>query len=312
MHQHCLGVFVDFPINAILCCSNLDSWHVYNQKNQDRVKKDEAQAAAEEKQTRDRAITADREHRLDILRKRALERQSNSINFESGGNKGNGTLELGEPKDGGPKAPVQHINFWSDLEQHDTKSKSVNPENEEEKKRKEDKWNRTIAMHLDTPFIDRGVFSKIREDPMTKMNALLDERKQSTSRKRSPSPVYRPRDRHRSKFHGGSSKSSNNESRPSSEGMSTIEKLRKERFEREQAERDRTRALLNPNYINPRDRSIGEYSQQFNPRDTNRVHGRRLETEDQHTARRGHDHPRGRDRHNSSHRGSSERRSRPY
>lgn len=44
------------------------SWHVYNQENVARVKRDEAQAALEQEQQDDRAFRADAEARLDRLR----------------------------------------------------------------------------------------------------------------------------------------------------------------------------------------------------------------------------------------------------
>lgn len=44
------------------------SWHVYNQENVARVKRDEARAALEQEQQDDRAFRADAEARLDRLR----------------------------------------------------------------------------------------------------------------------------------------------------------------------------------------------------------------------------------------------------
>ncbi|KAF8937919.1 hypothetical protein BGZ58_001944 [Dissophora ornata] len=112
------------------------SWHVYNQKNRDKVRRDEAKAEEEEKQTNDRAIAADREHRLTVLRQRAQKRLSNNLGDEqSEQDRDQGQSTVGPPVPEDTKAvtvAAQHVNFWSDLEQHDTKSRQGNPENEAE------------------------------------------------------------------------------------------------------------------------------------------------------------------------------------
>lgn len=47
------------------------SWHVYNDKNREKVKKDEASARIEKEKSEERSKAAEREHRLTILRSRA-------------------------------------------------------------------------------------------------------------------------------------------------------------------------------------------------------------------------------------------------
>lgn len=47
------------------------SWHVYNDKNKEKVRKDEKAARVEKEKIEERAKAADREHRLNILRSRA-------------------------------------------------------------------------------------------------------------------------------------------------------------------------------------------------------------------------------------------------
>ena len=49
----------------------LQSWHVYNDKNREKVRKDEKTARIEKEKIEERARVADREHRLNILRSRA-------------------------------------------------------------------------------------------------------------------------------------------------------------------------------------------------------------------------------------------------
>ncbi|KAG0376945.1 hypothetical protein BGX24_006987 [Mortierella sp. AD032] len=134
------------------------SWHVYSQKNQERVKRDEAKAEAEEKQTQERAISADREHRLTVLRQRAARRHTNGPGLGEDGEEDEAQPGSVKP---GPndtlaviKPTADHVNFWADLEKkargNDTSSKKGNPEYEAEVKAKEKKWERTIAMHLDS------------------------------------------------------------------------------------------------------------------------------------------------------------------
>ncbi|KAF9410819.1 hypothetical protein BGZ94_001521 [Podila epigama] len=95
----------------------------------------------------------------------------------------------------------------------DTKSAAGNPEREKEEKAKQEKWDRTIAMHLDTgikgktPWYmarnagsmettkskrDDKDFEKIREDPLSTMQVMLDKHeKHRKKRSKSPSRSHR-------------------------------------------------------------------------------------------------------------------------
>ncbi|KAF9565478.1 hypothetical protein EC968_004154 [Mortierella alpina] len=190
------------------------SWHVYSQKNRDKVRRDEAKAEEEQKQIQDRSIAADREHRLALLRERAQKRQSNVIGgdvddlekehsqTDRGSPVAQDTMALVRSKD--PSIKTQHVNFWADLEKQDTKSKQGNPEREAEEKRKQEKWDRTIAMHLDSGIKgsmhssrrrgDDKEFTKVREDPLNNMKAMLDKRDKA-HRERSKSPTSQSRSR---------------------------------------------------------------------------------------------------------------------
>lgn len=268
------------------------SWHVYSQRNQDRVKRDEAKAEAEEKQTQERAIAADREHRLAVLRKRAARRYANEP--------APGEQEEDDDTTPGPLAPVpkdtvavtktkskgDHVNFWADLEKQDTAIKKGNPEYEAEVKAKEKRWERTIATHLDsvikgpTPWYaapqagsmatsrnknDDHDFVKVREDPLQSMRSMLDKRKVALEakgeRERSRSPS--------SQKHIRTSKQSQPAIKDAPES-STMAKLRMERLLREQSEKTKAMALLNPDYIDPavHHQPAGRYNQQFNPHAT--------------------------------------------
>ncbi|KAG0304068.1 hypothetical protein BGZ98_005970 [Dissophora globulifera] len=138
------------------------SWHVYNQKNRNRVRQDEALAEAKEHEIQERNTAADREHRLNVLRARAQKRLSNRLDDQDGSQDQGQDQDQDQDQDQtvtiGPtpedtKSVVvakQHINFWADSGQQEPKKRQGNPENEAEQKAKQEKWDRTIAMHLDT------------------------------------------------------------------------------------------------------------------------------------------------------------------
>ncbi|KAG0231698.1 hypothetical protein BGW42_008650, partial [Actinomortierella wolfii] len=124
-------------------------WHVYNQKNRERVLRDEAKAAAAEEAVRERSTAAEREHRLAILRRNALKRMSNQLEDTEGAQ---ADERLRDEMPEGSVEKREHINFWRDLEDDGKKIRQGNPEYEAEQKRKQEKWDRAIAMHLDSPF----------------------------------------------------------------------------------------------------------------------------------------------------------------
>ncbi|KAK3811405.1 MAG: hypothetical protein J3R72DRAFT_74508 [Linnemannia gamsii] len=272
------------------------SWHVYSQKNQERVKRDEAKAEAEEKQTQERAISADREHRLTVLRQRAARRHTNGPGL--GEDKEEDEAQPGSVAPGPNdtlaviKPTADHVNFWADLEKKDTSSKKGNPEYEAEVKAKEKKWERTIAMHLDsairgpTPWYttptagsmtttskknDDNNFVKIREDPLQNMRSMLDKRKVAQEEKGERQRSRSPSSRKHARTSGHRSSQLAIKGTPE---VSTMAKLRMERLFREQAEKSKAMALLNPDYIDPtvHHQSTGRYNQQFNPQATTHAH----------------------------------------
>ncbi|GFR52131.1 hypothetical protein Agub_g14646, partial [Astrephomene gubernaculifera] len=90
-------------------------WNVYNRDNRLKVAQDEAKAKKQEDEARERYEQAEREHRHQLLVKRA------------------GTSEEGRSGDGLPgepsAAPLEHINFWKEEE-----TKLQHPENEKEQR----------------------------------------------------------------------------------------------------------------------------------------------------------------------------------
>ncbi|KAF9357602.1 hypothetical protein BGX26_003446 [Mortierella sp. AD094] len=262
------------------------SWHVYNQKNREKVQRDEAQAKEQEQQASDRAIKAEREYRLSELRRKAKARQSNTTDTEPldqlQRQVNNQTL-ITSPTSEDTKP--RHINLWSDVETQEKNDKGHQRKSVPEKNERvglkplivkekvewylEDRNKRGYAQDYATGNdrkSGRGASkdtSKDRNDPLNAMRAMLSKRDET----------------HMAKDRSSSSSSSRDPERKKDDtskvaAISTIEKLRKERFEREEAEKAKARALLDPLYVNPGDRhrSAGGYNQQFNPDATRQAH----------------------------------------
>ncbi|KAI8978023.1 hypothetical protein BDB01DRAFT_800433 [Pilobolus umbonatus] len=112
------------------------SWHVYNKKNIEKVRKDEAKAAIEEKEKQKRVLLAENEFRLDILRKRAEQRSANEDVKDSGSTLSNevSICVKSEP-----------LNLFTQEELFGGKNK----EYELEKKKKEIALEKQYTMYLD-------------------------------------------------------------------------------------------------------------------------------------------------------------------
>ncbi|CAG8466010.1 3925_t:CDS:2, partial [Paraglomus occultum] len=243
-----------------------DSYHVYNLKNREKVRRDEEKAQAEDEAKAERAIAAEREYRLNLLRQRAKQ--------EPVENTQNAKENLDRQAE---ETSSQHVNLWAELEEKSNKITRTNPEYESEKKAKEDKWERNVTMYLDNV----TKISLIREKDAKRPDASIypdqspwynakstdveigpldkdgEKRKAKTLRDEKTKTRQDPlltistslSKRHKkSKYSSISSlpsSSKHSQSSPSSsQPLSTIEKLRQERLERENQERLRTERLL--------------------------------------------------------------------
>ncbi|KAG8230193.1 hypothetical protein J437_LFUL009873 [Ladona fulva] len=104
-------------------------WHVRTKENIARVRRDEAQAAEEEKEKIRRIQLAEREHRTALLREKAKER-------------------CGEAKKEPETPPPQsegHVNFFEDIEKG-IRDYGVNLEHEKEKKEEKEKYEKSIGL----------------------------------------------------------------------------------------------------------------------------------------------------------------------
>ncbi|KAI7903451.1 uncharacterized protein BX663DRAFT_551184 [Cokeromyces recurvatus] len=234
------------------------SWHVYNKANIERVRKDEAEAEAEAKKKQERALLAESEARLTLLRKKAESK----------------LLQQGDNTADDQK--IQHVNLFQDLE-----NKGNNEEHEAEKNEKEKKWERQITMYLDKgatkeddpwyvkkdrkeeKYLDPYTFKsnkkhkrdpvKINDDPLHYITKTLKEREEKKNKREH---------KHRHDKKRKDKKDVRKES-----DSPTIEELRARRLERERNEKARLQSLYLEDEVETDDRKRS-YNSQFNPEDT--------------------------------------------
>lgn len=221
------------------------SWHVRNKDNVARVRRDEAQAAEEEEETRRRVDRAAQEARTEYLRRKsrvALEHTA-------------GARDVGETS--GETGRVEHLNLFP-LE--DGSEKKGNVEYLQEKKEEKEKQERAIGLLVSlgpapgteaTPWYlkqrerdkegekeserqdgakSEGISEKGREKKEQKLKDKLDPLKDI---KKALAVKDRKEKKHKKK-----------EKREKTSAVSSREQLRAERLRREAEERRRAQALL--------------------------------------------------------------------
>ncbi|KAI8145039.1 hypothetical protein BJV82DRAFT_604653 [Fennellomyces sp. T-0311] len=246
------------------------SWHVYNKKNIERVKRDEANARVEEEAKAERAAQAESEARLNLLRQRAQNRQGQDSDRTA------------------VTRPVEHVNlFEKEANEH-----AANEEYVAEQKAKDEKWERQITMYLDKdatkesmPWYAVNEYDrfgecstsssfkrkedksnkrrkrdpiKLDQDPLAEIRSSLAKRDEKRKEKH-PERRERHHDRKKHKKEPSSSKKSSSKS---------IEALRAQRLEREQKERARTRSYVYGEVEDSKPPLESRYSAQFNPTET--------------------------------------------
>ncbi|XP_028325615.1 leukocyte receptor cluster member 1 [Gouania willdenowi] len=214
------------------------SWHVRNKDNVARVRRDEAQAAEEEREAKRRVERAEQEARTEFLRRKARDALPST---EGGGN------DDSDQQSG----VLEHLNLFP-LEE--ASEKKGNEDYLKEKKEEKEKQERAIGLLVSlgpqpgtevTPwYLKTDKEKNKKEERGEKGKGVSEEEREKKDRrlKDSLDPlkdmkkalVINDRKQHKSKKKG----------EKSSYGESSMERLRAERHQREAEERRRAQALL--------------------------------------------------------------------
>ncbi|XP_070823262.1 leukocyte receptor cluster member 1 [Chaetodon trifascialis] len=221
------------------------SWHVRNKDNVARVRRDEAQAAEEEREAKRRVERAEQEARTEYLRRKARA----ALPSEGG--------RRDEDEPGGGSGALEHLNLFP-LEE--SSEKKGNEEYLKEKKDEKEKQERAIGLLVSlgpqpgsevTPWYMKTGEEKEKEEKKEKekRKGISEEEKEKKDRrlKDSLDPLrdmkkalaVKERKEHKSK-----KLEKRDKGLKRSSGESSIERLRAERLQREAEERRRAQALL--------------------------------------------------------------------
>ncbi|KAM6994689.1 leukocyte receptor cluster member 1 [Tautogolabrus adspersus] len=227
------------------------SWHVRNKDNVARVRRDEAQAAEEEREAKRRVERAEQEARTEYLR-----RKSRAALQSDGETK----YEVDEGRTTGSEV-LEHLNLFP-LEE--SSEKKGNEEYLKEKKDEKEKEERAIGLLVSlgpqpgtevTPWYMKTGKEKEEEKEKEeskekgKRKGISEEEKEKKDRRLKDSldplkdmkKALAIKDR---KHHKGKKSEKRDRKQKRSGGESSIERLRAERLEREAEERRRAQALL--------------------------------------------------------------------
>ncbi|XP_038567209.1 leukocyte receptor cluster member 1 [Micropterus salmoides] len=229
------------------------SWHVRNKDNVARVRRDEAQAAEEEREAKRRVERAEQEARTEYLR-----RKSRAALQSEGGTRDD---DDGDDERGRGSGVLEHLNLFP-LEE--SSEKKGNEEYLKEKKDEKEKQERAIGLLVSlgpqpgsevTPWYMKT--GKEKEELKEK-----EERKEKEKRKGLSEEEREKKDRRlkdsldplkdmkkalavkERKYHKSKKWEKRDKGEKRSSGESSIERLRAERLQREAEERRRTQALL--------------------------------------------------------------------
>ncbi|KAM9299688.1 leukocyte receptor cluster member 1 [Gastrophryne carolinensis] len=239
------------------------SWHVRNKDNVARVRRDEAQAAEEERMRTKRAELAEQEARTDFLRKKSRLSLPDADTSDR-------TALIETSRDSA------HLNFFQDVEEGKGTNRG-NKDYEEEKRQEKERQEKALGIltylgqsaseaqtcppwYQEVPSRHKKDADDLAKDE--KLKGKLDPMKQMErylQKKTGEKKKYSESKRHK--------KEKNKEERTS---KPSIEHLRQERLKREAAERARAEALLSnkKEASNPEpemDDRKRRYNSQFNP-----------------------------------------------
>ncbi|XP_015666445.1 leukocyte receptor cluster member 1 [Protobothrops mucrosquamatus] len=214
------------------------SWHVRNKDNVARVRRDEAEAEVQRQKREARVLLAEQEARTELLRKKAR------LSAPGGDKSGSDLISLDSEK------PSGHLNLFQGLQE------VGNKEYEEEKKQEKERKEKALGIltylgqsaaesqtsapwYQELPDRSKAIAKdeklKGRLDPLAEMGKYLYKKK-SSHKKEEKKEKGKPKHKE--------SKGNLALRPPSSSTSCSLEQLRQERLQREQAERARTESLL--------------------------------------------------------------------
>ncbi|KAK9513900.1 hypothetical protein VZT92_027401 [Zoarces viviparus] len=231
------------------------SWHVRNKDNVARVRKDEAQAADEEREAKRRVERAEQEARTEYLR-----RKSRAALSSAGEKRDEDGEAVGDERSGG-SGVLEHLNLFP-LEE--SSEKKGNVEYLKEKKDEQEKQERAIGLLVSlgpqpgsevTPWYMRTgneeeeKKEKEERKEKDKKKGISEEEREKRDRRLKDSldplkemkKALAVKDR---KYNSSKKRERRDKGGKRSSGESSIEQLRAERLQREADERRRTQALL--------------------------------------------------------------------
>lgn len=112
------------------------SWHVRTKRNIDRVRKDEALAAQQEKELERRIQLAESEARINLLRGKVKAQEQGGFDFEKAA-----TAEVVTDLTSGG-----HLNFFKDVEKAERSLHATNADREKEKKAEQEEYEKKIGL----------------------------------------------------------------------------------------------------------------------------------------------------------------------
>ncbi|XP_041964007.1 leukocyte receptor cluster member 1 [Alosa sapidissima] len=261
------------------------SWHVRNKDNVARVRRDEAQAAEEEREIQKRIERAEQEARTQFLRNK-----SRGALGQSSGAAG----EDGAPEGGEGTAAVELLNLFP-LE--DASGKKGNEEYLKEKKEEKEKQERAIGLLVSlgpapgtavTPWYleSRSEREKKKEEEEKDERGKKEKEKDKRKHRSFTAEEKEKRDRRLkdsldplAEMNKALAKKGHNEKKSrkrerqdrggtSSGGQSTLERLRAERLQREAEEKRKAKALLEQKSVEGKqkepERVVGERDRPYN------------------------------------------------
>ncbi|KAJ3055754.1 hypothetical protein HK097_009407 [Rhizophlyctis rosea] len=241
------------------------SWHVYSEKNREKVRRDEEKARVEEAKKAERALQADREARLNTLRA-----NSKARNLDPG--------DTYEQLHNAPNEPPQHINFFPELETGRSASRGnaeLEAERKAEKAKEEQKhtwyFGETRDGKKEVPwYATKDMKAPTRTDASGRPLKAVDDKKKKDKddRRKSLDDPLALMEKYAKRLKKSDKEKNPKGASSSTSSTSSIESLRAERLKRETAERQRTELLLNPHLAKTptqHERETTFYNSQFNP-----------------------------------------------